>query len=84
VFEKGDNFATYVDNLLLNGPIIGTHVWKTAKTWDPEGIVSTIPAIATCLFGILTGHLLRSRHRAEEKTAWLMVAGALLSGSERS
>ncbi len=78
VFEKGDNFSAYVDNLVLNGSVIGTHVWKTAKTWDPEGIVSTIPAIATCLFGILTGHLLRSRRRAEEKTAWLMVAGALL------
>jgi len=78
VFEKGDNFSAYVDDLILNGPVIGTHVWKTAKTWDPEGLVSTIPAIATCLFGILTGHLLRSRRRAEEKTAWLMVAGALL------
>ena len=77
-FEKGDNFSAYVDDLVLNGPVIGTHVWKTAKTWDPEGIVSTIPAIATCLFGILTGHLLRSRRRPEEKTAWLMVAGALL------
>jgi len=78
VFEKGDNFSACVDNLVLNGPAIGTHVWKTAKTWDPEGIVSTIPAMATCLFGILTGHLLRSRRRPEEKTAWLMVAGASL------
>ena len=80
VLEKGDNFSAYVDNLVLNGPIIGTHVWKVAKTWDPEGTVSTIPAIATCLFGILAGHLLRSRRTAEEKTAWLMVAGALLMG----
>ena len=78
LLEKGDNFSAYVDNLLLNGPVIGTHVWKTAKTWDPEGTVSTIPAIATCLFGILTGHLLRSRGTAAEKTAWLMVAGAML------
>ncbi len=78
VFEKGDNFSAYVDNLVLNGPVIGTHVWKVARTWDPEGTVSTIPAIATCLFGILAGHLLRSRRTAAEKTAWLMVAGALL------
>jgi predicted acyltransferase len=78
VFEKGDNFSAYVDDLVFNGPAVGTHVWKTAKTWDPEGIVSTIPAVATCLFGIWTGHLLRSRRRAEEKTSWLMVAGALL------
>jgi predicted acyltransferase len=78
VFEKGDNFSAYVDNLVLNGPVIGTHVWKVAKTWDPEGIVSTLPAIASCLFGILTGHLLRARRSEAEKTAWLMVAGALL------
>jgi len=53
------NLAQYIDNLVLNGPVIGTHVWKGGKTWDPEGIFSTIPAIATCLFGVMTGHLLR-------------------------
>lgn len=78
VLEKGDNFAAHVDNLVLNGPVIGTHVWKGTKTWDPEGIVSTLPAIATCLFGILAGHLLRSRRSGAEKTAWLTIAGALL------
>src|SRR6185436_8881765 len=78
LLEKGDNFSAYIDNLLLNGPVIGTHVWKVARTWDPEGTVSTIPAIATCLFGILAGHLLRSRRTVEEKTAWLTVTGALL------
>ena len=78
ILEKGDNFASHIDNLVLNGPVIGTHVWKVAKTWDPEGIVSTLPAIATCLFGILTGHLLRLKRSDAEKTAWLMVGGALL------
>jgi len=78
LYEKGNNFSAYVDNLLLNGPVIGTHVTKGAATWDPEGIVSTLPAIASCLFGILTGHLLRTRRSEAEKTAWLMVAGTLL------
>lgn len=78
VLEKGDNFAAYIDNLVSNGPVIGTHVWKVARTWDPEGIVSTLPAIATCLFGILTGHLLRLKRSDAEKTAWLMVGGAVL------
>jgi predicted acyltransferase len=76
VLEKGDNFSAYIDNLLMNGPFIGTHVFKGGKTWDPEGIVSTLPAIATCLFGILTGHLLRNKQSDTEKTAWLMVGGA--------
>ena len=78
LYEKGHNFSAHMDNLLLNGPVVGTHVWATAKTWDPEGTVSTIPAIATCLFGVLAGHLLRSQRAPAEKTAWMMVAGALL------
>jgi predicted acyltransferase len=76
--EPNGNFSEYIDNLVLNGPVIGTHVLKDAKTWDPEGIFSTIPAIATCLFGIMTGHLLRSKQTPETKTAWLFVAGNLL------
>lgn len=79
LYEKGDNFSAYMDNLLLNGPTIGTHVWASAKTWDPEGTISTITAIATCLFGVLTGHLLRSQRTPAERTAWMMVGGALLA-----
>ena len=75
---KGSNFAQYIDNLVLNGPHIGTHVWAAAKVWDPEGIVSTLPAIATCLFGILAGTLLRSKLIPEAKAAWLLSAGSLL------
>ena len=78
VYERGDNFSAYVDGAVLNGPVIGTHVWRSTRPWDPEGIVSTLPAIATCLFGMLTGHLLRARRSGPEKTAWLMVTGALL------
>jgi predicted acyltransferase len=53
-------------------------MWKTTKTWDPEGIVSTLPAIATALFGILTGHLLRWKRNEAERTTWMFVAGSLL------
>jgi predicted acyltransferase len=73
--EKEGNFAQHIDNLVLNGPVIGTHVWKTAKTWDPEGIISTLPAIATCLFGVLSGRLLRTNLIPEAKTSWLFTGG---------
>jgi len=76
VFEKEGNFAQYIDQLVLSG-----HMWASSKTWDPEGLVSTLPAIATLLFGILTGHLLRSRLNPESKTAWLLVMGNLLIGA---
>ncbi len=48
------NFAHYVDRLVL-----GAHNYASTKTWDPEGIISTLPAIGTTLLGIFAGHILR-------------------------
>jgi predicted acyltransferase len=78
VLEKEGNLSQYIDNLVLNGPVIGTHVWKHTGTWDPEGLLSTLPAIASCLFGVLTGSLLRTKLTAEAKTAWIYTGGAAL------
>jgi predicted acyltransferase len=78
VLEKQGNLAQYVDNLVLNGPRIGTHVWNAEKTWDPEGIISTIPAIASCLFGVLAGQLLRARLDDARRAAWLFFGSNLL------
>ncbi|CUU02123.1 Predicted acyltransferase [Candidatus Thermokryptus mobilis] len=72
LYEKGRNFAAYVDSLILKG-----HMWSVTKTWDPEGIISTIPAISTTLFGVLTGHWLRSKKSDVEKTLWLFIMGNL-------
>ncbi len=73
-FAAGDlslegNLAAYVDRAVL-----GRHTWK--PLYDPEGILSTMPAIATTLGGVLTGHWLRSRRSELEKVAGLFVAGA--------
>jgi predicted acyltransferase len=73
VYERGRNFSAYIDSLVLSG-----HMWSQTKTWDPEGIVSTLPAIATTLFGVMTGHWLKSKHSPEEKTAWMFVMGNAL------
>jgi predicted acyltransferase len=62
------NLAAYVDNALLHG-----HMWK--QTWDPEGMLSTLPAIATTLSGVLVGHLIRSRKDRPEIAAWMFVLG---------
>jgi len=37
------------------------HMWKQSKTWDPEGVLSTIPAIVTALLGILVAPWVKSR-----------------------
>lgn len=73
-FSGGDlsmegNLAAYVDRRLL-----GLHTWK--PLYDPEGILSTIPAIVTTLAGVLTGQWLRLQRSELEKVVGLFVAGA--------
>ena len=75
VLEPTGNLCWYVDSVVLKG-----HTWRGAPVpgFDPEGIISTIPAIATTLLGVMTGHWLRSTRSQEEKTAWMFVGGNML------
>lgn len=68
-----NNYARSIDSVYLAG-----HMWVNTKVWDPEGIVSTIPAVATCLLGSLAGYLIRSALPAAEKIVWLYFSGSLL------
>ena len=63
------NLGAYVDRALMLG-----HLWK--PRWDPEGLLSTIPAISTTLFGIVAGLWLGSSVTRERKAAGLAAAGA--------
>jgi predicted acyltransferase len=74
--SKHGNLAAWLDRTLL-----GDHLWAEARVYDPEGILSTIPALATTLFGVLAGLLLCTTARPEEKVARLLVWGVLLAGS---
>jgi len=67
------NFARFIDGQLLAG-----HMWRATKVWDPEGLISTLPAISTVLFGILAGHLLRRFEAHTERLKWFAAAGAAL------
>jgi len=71
--DEAGNFGHYIDRLVL-----GSHNYRSTGTWDPEGIISTLPAIATALFGIMAGHILRIKRTLAERTAWLFLAGNLL------
>jgi predicted acyltransferase len=53
---KAGNLAAYLDRALL-GP---AHLWQQAKVYDPEGLLSTLPAVATTLLGALAGGWLAS------------------------
>ena len=75
---KEDSLAAYIDRAVLGG-----HLWSESKTWDPEGILSTIPATATLLIGILAGEWLRSDREARRKVAALAGAGLVLLAAGR-
>ena len=70
---KEDNLGAYIDRSLMSG-----HLWSESVTWDPEGFLSTLPAIASLLIGILAGEWLRSDRSGERKTLGLAAAGLVL------
>ena len=63
------SLPSYVDRV-----VFGAHKWK--PLYDPEGLLSTMPAVATTMCGVLTGHLLRSRRGHYERVSAMFVAGA--------
>jgi predicted acyltransferase len=72
--EKETNLGAWLDRSILTE----AHLWRSAKTWDPEGILSTLPAVATGLFGVLIGTWLRRKDREESvKISWMFCIGIL-------
>ena len=70
LLEPGRDVGAHIDRALMSG-----HLWEQAKTWDPEGLLSTLPAVSSLLFGALTGGCLQAPGLPATKTAWMMVAG---------
>jgi predicted acyltransferase len=73
VLEPGQDIGAYLDRLVL-----GNHLWVQSKTWDPEGLVSTLPALCSQLVGVLAGRWLLSPANRTEQTVWMLLAGLLL------
>jgi predicted acyltransferase len=72
--EPATNLAAWLDRKLMYG-----HLWGQLKqVRDPEGILSTFPAIGTVLCGVLTGEWLRKPKTNERKFAGLMIVGVIL------
>ena len=71
--EPDTNLGAWLDNLLLKG-----HLWRSSKVWDPEGLLSTLPAIGTGIAGILTGMWLRSPRNDHQKLSAILSVGAIL------
>lgn len=67
------NAAHYIDHMVL-----GSHNYAGTGTWDPEGLLSTLPAICTTLFGVLCGELLRRNAPLRRQIFQMFLGGALL------
>lgn len=71
ILDPDRNLAAWLDRKLLMG-----HLYE--RTRDPEGVISTIPALATCLAGLLTGKWLRTARSQSAKALGMIVAGVVL------
>ncbi len=68
------NLGAYLDRMIL-----GDRLWR--GSWDPEGLLSTLPAVATTLLGIFTGEWLRSERTPESKVMGLLGGGVVGIGA---
>jgi predicted acyltransferase len=66
------SLAAWLDRTALGG-----HLWKVSKTWDPEGILSTIPAIGTTMLGVFAGRWIASPRPLMERIAALFAIGSI-------
>lgn len=73
--EPTTNLGAWLDRLVFTP----NHLWAQSKTWDPEGLLGTIPAVGTCIIGLLTGTWLKKDKTKTGKELLQMAGvGALL------
>jgi predicted acyltransferase len=72
--DKACNLAAYLDRLILGE----NHIWSLGKVFDPEGILSTLPALATTISGVLTGTWLKTKKSDTEKVGGIFFFGVVL------
>ncbi|MBR9991266.1 MAG: DUF5009 domain-containing protein [Gemmatimonadetes bacterium] len=71
VLQPGMDIGAFIDRAVFGE----AHLWRAARTWDPEGLLSTLPAVGTVLLGVFTGDWLRSDRDPATKTVGLFLAG---------
>ncbi|MBK0380156.1 acyltransferase family protein [Mucilaginibacter segetis] len=68
------NMGAWLDRLILTPD----HLWQSSRTWDPESLLGTIPAIGTGLFGIRVGTWLKRKDKENSvKVSWMFTYGVL-------
>lgn len=71
--EEGKDLGAWLDRLLLSG-----HLYGQTIIYDPESILGTIPSVATCLAGALTGFWVRQKMEEGPKWTAMFAVGFLL------
>lgn len=66
------NLGAWIDRTVIGE----AHLWKQSRTWDPEGLLSTLPAIATALTGLAAGMCLQAGRDDKAKISLLLIWGA--------
>jgi predicted acyltransferase len=72
--EPSTNLGAWLDRL-----VFGNHLWASSKTWDPEGLLSSLPALGTTLLGYLAGSLFRAGLEAREIIRRLVISGIVMT-----
>jgi predicted acyltransferase len=72
--DPATNMGAWLDRTVFST----NHLWSESHTWDPEGLLGTLPAIATGLFGIRVGSWLKRRDRDDAvKVSWMFIYGVI-------
>jgi len=71
--DKGTNLASWLDSVLLKG-----HMYRGTVTWDPEGVLSTVPSIVNGIIGLLIGQLLQTDTIKIQKAQKMGIIGTIL------
>jgi predicted acyltransferase len=81
--NKSDNLVSQIDRKILGVK----HMWRHYEpdagkvvqgNYDPEGLLSTVPALATALLGMILGYLLIYVHAPLRRILWMTVLGVLM------
>lgn len=72
--EPETNIGAWIDRLVFTP----NHLWSESHIWDPEGLLGTLPAVATGLFGIRVGIWLKRKDRDDTvKVSWMFAYGVM-------
>ncbi len=77
IADRSHTIAAWTDRLLLDWGRFGNHLWIQGITWDPEGPLSTIPAVGSVILGVIAGRWIGQSRPLAERLNGLFAVGAI-------